>query len=284
MQHFKWFKGSRPRQQTKRQFFAQIARENRRLFETLINTDHRVQETYNLARQYPETTPLPPVEKTEVEAAKPALVKVVSQDTFDCAEKLTREGVENIACLNMANSIHPGGGYLTGASAQEEALCRRSTLYLTIRPSRRLHPIPAHGGIYSPDVLVLRTSDDNRCTLLPEDKRWWTSVISVAGIAGPKLTSDLMDYAMEDERESTRERIKTILRIAAMEKRKNLVLGALGAGAFGNPPRAVARLFKEVFEQEEFKGRFEGIWFAIIERGGSENHDVFKEVLDGMEI
>lgn len=234
------------------------------------------------ARRYDRTSPLPPLENIAELPKTP--IKVVSADTLDCAETLTREGKQDIVVLNMANARVPGGGYLHGSVAQEEALCRRSTLYLTIRPERRLHPIPPHGGIYSSDVLVFRTSDDTYCQMLPEDKWWWTSGISVAGIAAPNLNSEGTDYAHKEDRESTRERIRTILRIAGMEKRKNLVLGALGTGAFMNPPRAVAQLFKEVFESGEFKGRFEGIWFAIIERGSSDNFVVFKEILDGMEI
>ena len=81
-----------------------------------------------------------------------------------------------------------------------------------------------------------------------------------------------------------RERIRTILRIAVLEGRKNLVLGAFGAGAFLNPPKAVAGLFKSVLLEEEFKRRFEGVWFAVIEIKGTENYNIFKEVLDGLEM
>lgn len=83
---------------------------------------------------------------------------------------------------------------------------------------------------------------------------------------------------------STIERVRTILRIAVVEGRQNLVLGSLGCGAFHNPPKSVARIFKMVFGEEEFRGRFMGVWFAVIERGGSENYEVFKEILDGMEF
>jgi hypothetical protein len=36
--------------------------------------------------------------------------------------------------------------------------------------------------------------------------------------------------------------------------------------------------------EEEFRGRFEGVWFAVIERGGTGKFAIFKDVLDGLEI
>jgi uncharacterized protein (TIGR02452 family) len=192
------------------------------------------------------------------------------------------EGKLDITVLNMANAFIPGGSYLDGAGAQEEALCRRSTLYLSLQ--REHYPIPDHGAIYSPDVLVIRKSDEEGCELLEPEARWWTTVISVAAIARPPLSAAGDDFARAAEREDMRERIRTLFRVAGAEGRKNLVLGALGCGAFRNPPRPVAMLFKDVLRESEFHGRFEGIWFSVIERKGSNNYKVFKEVLDGMKI
>ena len=85
--------------------------------------------------------------------------------------------------------------------------------------------------------------------------------------------------------ESTKERIRTVLRVAWLEGKRNLVLAAMGCGAFKNPPRQVAGLFRGVLiGEEEFRGRFEGVWFAVIERGGTGNFAIFKDVLDGFEI
>lgn len=76
-----------------------------------------------------------------------------------------------------------------------------------------------------------------------------------------------------------------MLRIACLEGKKNLVLAAMGCGAFHNPPQAVAKLFRGILvEEEEFKGRFEGVWFAVIERAGTGNFAIFREILDGLEI
>jgi uncharacterized protein (TIGR02452 family) len=270
-----------PPHYAKRDFNSKIARENQtEIIPNLILTDRRVKESITSSVFLKELTPL---ELTPRETKTP--VKVVPLDSFDCAKELHQQGLSNIAVLNMASEKYPGGGYMRGASAQEEALCRRSTLYRTIN-RKGFHPIPAYGGIYSPEVLIFRTSDftSPACQLLVSEEHWWTSVISVAGIRRPLLTLDGTDFARERDREGTKERIRTILRIAATNDRKNLVLGAIGAGAFGNPPGQVAECFKRVFEEEEFAGKFDGIWFAIIEMSGSDNHRVFKEVLDEMEL
>jgi len=110
---------------------------------------------------------------------------------------------------------------LPGAGAQEEALCRRSTLYLTLC-REKFYPIPDYGALYSPDVFVVRKSDAEGYVLLSKDEIWWTSVISVGY---PRLkTSWNLEYAREEDKEDMLERIRTILRVAATEGRKNLVL------------------------------------------------------------
>ena len=43
------------------------------------------------------------------------------------------------------------------------------------------------------------------------------------------------------------------------------VLSAFGCGAFQNPPHHVARLFKEVFFEDEFRNRFRLVVFAIMD-------------------
>jgi uncharacterized protein (TIGR02452 family) len=210
-------------------------------------------------------------------------IRVVPRDSLDTAELLYAEG-KYVAVLNMANATTPGGAYLTGAGAQEEALCRRSTLYITIAPEQRFHPIPPCGAIYSPDVLVVRKSDEESCGLLDPQRRWWTNIISIAAIRRPPLNRAGTDFAFREDSEDTKTRIRTLLRVAALENIGHLVLGALGCGAFKNPPEAVATLFKEVLQEREFGGRFEGIWFAIMDRSGSRNYDIFKDKLGGLEI
>jgi len=267
-------------------FYTEIATQNQNvLFPSLIEFHPRVRESLMSSCLYHYADPLPPLppRPKNSDVAHKTSVRVVPADSLDCAEQLTVEGRQDVTILNMANAVIPGGAYLQGAGAQEEALCRRSTLYLTIGAHRNFHPIPDHGAIYSPNVLVVRKSDDEGCELLAIAERWWTSVISVAAIAKPRLISSGKDFARREDKEDTRERIRTVLRVAAHEGRKNLVLGALGCGAFKNPPRAVAILFRDVLKEREFAGRFDGIWFSIIERTGSDNFKVFEDILDGME-
>lgn len=266
-------------------FFKSIAAQNQNhLFPFLLTANNSVKDSITTSSRYHYTEPLPRLSEDNSHDTAKVTIKVVPTDTLDCAETLTREGKRDIAVLNMANAWTPGGAYLDGAGAQEEALCRRSTLYLTLC-REGFYPIPDHGAIYSPDVFVVRKSDVEGCALLTKDERWWTSVISVAAIAHPRLKSSWnLEYARDEDKEDMLERIRTILRVAATEGRKNLVLGALGCGAFMNPPKAVANMFKDVLSDVEFGRRFEGIWFSVIDRKGSDNYKIFKNALDGMQI
>ena len=235
------------------------------------------------------TIPNPEATPSRMGAGVPlstAKVEVVPVDSFDTAESLYAQGRKGIVVLNMANADTPGGWYLSGAGAQEEALCRRSSLYMCLSECARnnFYPIPPEGAIFSPDVLIIRKSDEQKCKLLGPKERWWTSVISVAGLFRPPTTEDGAEFLRGEDRADARRRIRTVIRVAAMEGKKNLVLSALGCGAFKNPPLAVAILFGEVLQEVEFRGRFEGVWFSVLDRKGSSNYDIFCSVLQGLPI
>ncbi len=159
--------------------------------------------------------------------------------------------------LNFANGVHPGGGFLSGATAQEETLCRSSALDQTLVGdpmyevhARRRQPDSTDWAIYSPDVPVFRTDDG---TELPHP--WLLSFITCAAPVAPAVgrprAADLLQ-----------QRIGRVLAIARAYGYATLVLGAWGCGAFGNDPRRTAVDFRQALEND-YGGAFSEVVFAI---------------------
>lgn len=207
------------------------------------------------------------------------VVEVVCKDSFVAAKDL-----ENPLVLNMASYFCPGGGVHSGAKAQEEDLCRRSNLLQSLysfhestyeifgnrKPVTYKYPIPKYGGIYTPGVTVFRA--DTGYGYLKDPYK--CSVVSVSAIKRPRLT-DSGDLTEEDKI-VMKGKIRSIFRIAILHNHQNLVLGAFGCGAYGNPPKTVALLFKEVMRESEFRGAFKRIIFAVIDNKYTNNYKVFK--------
>ena len=221
---------------------------------------------------------------------------VLNQDCILATRDLVEQGY-NPALLNMASLYHPGGGVLQGSSAQEEDLCRRSTLAISLYQfslpggrygdladmvgvKRRAERYPmdnTYGGIYSPGITFFRGTRDEGYALL--DNPFQAAVISVASLNyNPKHGHNSLDAngnIPEADKPVLKEKIRTILRIGILKGHDSLVLGALGCGAFCTPPAQMARLFHQVLDEEEFRGRFSRIVFAIIDSPSSNNFKPF---------
>ncbi len=183
-------------------------------------------------------------------------VQVVNDTTLSASRRLIESGLGPLA-LNFANGVQPGGGFLTGALAQEETLCRSSSLYKTL-VNDPMYEFHANRGrqdstdwaIYSPQVPVFRTDDGS--TL---DHFWRLSFITCAApyarSIGQPESGDLL-----------KQRIHRLLAIAEALGYSTLVLGAWGCGAFFNDPNRTANDFRSAIEHE-FNGAFSNITFAI---------------------
>ncbi len=221
-------------------------------------------------------------------------ITVSKKRSFQAAADIKKEYPESkIAVLNFANAFYPGGGVASGASAQEECLCRCSTLYpLLYRKSLEnsfygYHkkigdPKATDALIYTEGVVIFKTD-----TAFPEmmKKSDWVTVdvitcaapdmrkssnrhVPLTGNASKMSDPELFGYHVR--------RAIHILTVAAAKKADNLVLGAFGCGAFENDPHVVARAYKTALQ--EFKGVFRRIEFAIYSPpGNEENYRAFSK-------
>ena len=207
------------------------------------------------------------------QCADSTIIEVQNIDCLYAGIQMKEQGY-NPAVLNMASRRNPGGGVTTGAGAQEETLFRRTNLFrflyqfapyaeqYGIKQSRYQYPLDRNfGGIYTPAAIYFRESEQKGYALL--DNPVSLSFITVAGMNRPDLTADGM--IADHHVEPIKNKIRTIFRIGLVHGHDSLVLGALGCGAFRNPPRHVARLFHEVMEEPEFKDKYRKIVFAILD-------------------
>ena len=186
-------------------------------------------------------------------------VQVRNETTLVAARRFVQEGKPSLA-LNFANGVQPGGGFLVGAQAQEEMLCRSSALFATLvdDPMYDHHREEAPEGssdwaILSPDVPVFRTDDGTEL-----DQPWLCSFLTCAAPYAPAV-------GPIQSAEMLAQRIDRVLAIAKAYGYHSLVLGAWGCGAFENDPDQTARDFRKALSST-FAGAFDRITFAIVDR------------------
>ncbi|CAI7638324.1 unnamed protein product [Penicillium bialowiezense] len=224
----------------------------------------------------------------------PAIIEVIQGDTFDVAIKMTNgeynAGTEDfmpVCVLNHANATHSGGGWLRGSHAQEEQLFYRSTLSGSLR--FRFYPMDTLDCMYSPHVIIFRESEAANYKLLADintpEKLPFVSVLSMAAEKNPALVKNKEGkkvYTNDADRGLMYDKMRQVLRTAALHNHRRLVLGALGCGAFGHPVEEVATLWRDLLDEKEFDGWFEHIIFAIYDYDPKKNNvDTFKTIIEG---
>lgn len=214
---------------------------------------HSIASQYMVADEENIDQPLPERVTTEY--------KVSGKRSFEAAKAYAGR---KVAVLNYANN-HSIGGSPYSAGAQEESLCRCSTLlpclqamevpfYQRHRDMYSANEMNHMGNddlIYTPDVVVFK-SDERTVPVYPQllpHEEWYK--VNVITSAAPELWGGRAIPANYEER--IRSRIKKILDVAAKEGNEVLILGAWGCGAFRNPIETVARIFVEQLKNYDFK-------------------------------
>lgn len=186
---------------------------------------------------------------------------VSGKRTFEAAKDYKGK---KLAVLNFANN-HSIGGAPFSAGAQEESLCRCSTLFPCLeamrKPFYQKHSADYTNGlinemgnddlIYTPDVVVFKSderTDPVYPQLLPHNEWYLVDVITCAAPELRRMRSRPSDYEAQ-----ITSRIKKILDVACKERVEVLILGAWGCGAFKNPSEIVARVFHTLLPNYDFE-------------------------------
>lgn len=172
----------------------------------------------------------------------------------------------NSALLNFASYRHAGGGFVTGAWAQEEAICHDSTLYNVLCRFESFYAENEHSlnrslytdrAIFSPNIVFEREGRTSKC--------------GVITCAAPNYGSARNHGVTERENENAlARRIDFVISIAEEQGCNTVILGAWGCGVFSQDPAVVARLFKERLGKSGLKR----VGFAI--PGQNRNYTGFK--------
>jgi uncharacterized protein (TIGR02452 family) len=137
-----------------------------------------------------------------------------------------------------------------------------------VSPSEAIYPlqhVTEKTTIYTPKVIVFRENEHKGYAFM--DVPTTLDVLTACAISSNKHTHQLSKELLE----TTEEIIRSILLRAWYEKQDCIVLGALGCGAFHNPPTQIAQAFHKVLCEDEYANLFKLIVFAIIEDHNSLN-------------
>ena len=277
---------------------AEVFRDTQHYYQTNSELAAAVERSKALTYLY-EVGETPDFPEAKNKAGK---VTITKSRTFGAAMRLTKMYPgKRIAVLNFASATNPGGGVINGSSAQEESLCRCSTLYPTLDRAflwQRYYNINRAAGnvlhtdacIYSPDIVICKTD-----TSIPErlpPKEWCR--VDVISCAAPNLRNQpanlynpengaFVNILPEDLLRIHERRARAILQVAAANQVDILVLGAFGCGAFRNDPAVVAKAYANVLK--DCRGYFDLVEFAIFCREFEiENYDAFLAAIGYMKF
>ncbi|WP_412075884.1 TIGR02452 family protein [Streptomyces xanthophaeus] len=215
-----------------------------------------------------------------VAGAVTTAIEITGESSTAAARRLAVDGSRAVpvAVLNFASARNPGGGYVRGAKAQEEALCRASALYETLLEAPEYYEVHraerstfyTDRVIHSPGVPVFR-DDRGRLLETPFRAGFLTSPAPNAGTIRRQEPERVAEIPGALAR-----RAELVLEVAALHGYPRLVLGAWGCGVFQNDPAEVAEAFRGLLAGR-FAKVFERVVFGILDRK-PETREAFERV------
>jgi uncharacterized protein (TIGR02452 family) len=200
-----------------------------------------------------------PLDQMEATYFSPT-IEVTNETTAQAAQRLLKDGKDNVVALNFAAARNPGGGFMGGALAQEEDLCRCSGLYYCLKSK----PIFYNENIVSPDTFY--TDNIIYSPRVPFFRDLNNSLLeipfelSIITAPAPNLIG-LNKEELTDQIQSTlQRRALKLLQIAQLHQHTHLILGAWGCGAFCNDAPVVAKIFDWALK---IVSAFQHITFAV---------------------
>lgn len=213
------------------------------------------------------------------------------QLTTDAAiVKYNQYSKNGVVALNFANAFHVGGGYLNGAIAQEEELCRQyPSLYASLNSSKKsksnpLYPIEFGSLLFTENVERIRGPREFGYPILSNSNVYAAFITTAA--------PNMMEYSnvnknFSDFESQLNKSLSVIMSCPHyQENRYNvLILGAWGSGAFApSEPikrvkyiKSIAKLIAEYTNR--YRYMYDIISISIPDKNG-QNYQLFAEIFN----
>lgn len=212
--------------------------------------------------------------------AKPRIsLRVIDTDAVSALFSLPEDGKKGI--LDFASFKNPGGKFIEGAMAQEEALCHASNLYNILSDKQIVYEFYGDNSknlnksLYTDRVLIVPNVFFWRTD---ENKKNHALAAKVIVAAAPNAGA-AKKYCSVPEEEITKviySRVNAVLMAAAKSDIDDIVLGAFGCGVFACNPETVAKAFK-FYLSSAYAHEFRNVVFAIPKRNDG-NFATFENV------
>ncbi|MFD1484589.1 TIGR02452 family protein [Lacticaseibacillus baoqingensis] len=184
---------------------------------------------------------------------------VINQDVLAVMSQFP----QGVGVMNFASPNNPGGGVEYGAKAQEESIAKATYLVPALRQFESSYYAPnradPNGGLNTPHLIY---SSHVRQVFDDQAQRLTDRYLDIVTVAAPnrRRFPDLdADVAQAD----IDAKILQTLRAFKAHDVAIPILGAFGAGVFGNPVAPVATSFATALLRPEFAGAWTRVVFAV---------------------
>jgi len=209
-------------------------------------------------------------------------ISLINESVVDTVFNLQSRGIDGnkVGVLSFASAKNPGGGFLNGSIAQEEALAYCSNLYECIRDSE-LYTINKRckSTVYTDTAITSRVTFFRTSDFQLVETPYDVNIITCPAVNMSGVQPDQVDEA----KQIMENRMSKLVALMINRSYEYLILGAYGCGVFKNDPADVASTWYDLFIGRNLRTYFKEIHFSIYELSSSDqNMKEFTRVFRGV--